>query len=158
MSISYSISFWSGDSIGVIADRVRRLCGLHLDPQHCGRSPMVETVTLVGDSMAIDVRDAGTVDREICKSDLSIDINRNLLVFPGVEFSTRSEAARQLVSIMCHMIDVERRDLVALFSGEKVLLLHRDGETLINCTAGFWNERTKQALTIPYSKATLPSI
>lgn len=163
MSVEFSINFWSNFSMDSIASRIVDHFGFSIDPTHCGRSPLVKTVTLVRNNLVLDIRERGELGKldeyvqDFYASELGIKVNRTIIIFPDpILFTSMSEDAEMLASINCDFLKRESGDLVMEYYGDQIILLRKDQKVSIHESSDFWNRRNEAALSIPHTREVLP--
>jgi hypothetical protein len=158
MSISYVIKFATGNDISTVATSLVGSLGFLIDPTHCGRTPLVPTVTLVANDFEIDVSKVNLLARQIILEELGLEIDTSVRFYTHSDFSTQAEGGRLIACAASCLMKNYSGDLVLLFNEEMPLLLRSKHGTVINSAAEFWNRITRSAIEQPFKEEVLPVI
>src|SRR5437588_531556 len=99
MGLSYVVKCYAEDSIIVIAEDFAERFDCYIDRNHCGRSPVVPTITLSSRYFDIDLTKADTFDQKISCEEYDVEINTCLRFLISSGFSTISKGGQLLAEI-----------------------------------------------------------
>lgn len=103
--------FASPQGIGIVASGLAKAFGFRMDPLHCGRRPLVQTVTLVANDFEIDVTKVDQTARQILLEELNIAVDTCIRCYVWESFRTQSEGGKRIAEVTSFLLDKYPGDL-----------------------------------------------
>jgi hypothetical protein len=144
MSISYSLELADPFDKEVVADRLATVPGLARDDDG-----------ISAPDLFVSVNEAKGLIVELVKDDFGF-VPRVSVRFRPRKDSEWDEALSRMVRAFVVALQLGAGDAVALFNSEKVVLLRRNGELLLNRDLEFWTEPRLALVTLPYRVESIP--